>query len=129
MLDTHVWVWMLSDPERLSPVARDAIENSAQLGLSAISVWELGMLITKGRIEVDRDPRVWMRQAVAVDRLTVIDVDSTVGVAASTLVGLHGDPADRLIAATAKRRHCALVTKDRRIAEWSRLSRAISTIW
>ncbi len=129
VLDTHAWVWLVSDPLRLSEPAQRAIDANDVLAISAVSVWELGMLITKGRIEVDRDPRVWIRQAVAVDRLHVIDIDWTVAMTASGIEGLHGDPADRLIAATAIRRRCPLVTKDTKIIDWSRRSRAVTTIW
>jgi PIN domain nuclease of toxin-antitoxin system len=129
LLDTHAWVWLVSDPDRLSSTSHDVIVGAETLAISAVSAWEVGMLIAKGRIEVDRDPRVWIRQAVAVEKLRVIDLDWTVAMTASGLEGLHGDPADRMIVATAVRQRCPLVTKDGKITDWSRRTRSISAIW
>ena len=129
LLDTHVWVWLVSDPDRLSSTSLDAIDGAEALAISAVSAWEVGMLIARGRIEVDREPRVWIRQAVATEKLRVIDLDWTVAVTASGLEGMHGDPADRMIVATALRQRCPLVTKDAKIIDWSERTRSFSAIW
>ena len=129
LLDTHVWVWLVSDPDRLSSTSLDAIDGAEALAISAVSAWEVGMLIARGRIEVDREPRVWIRQAVATEKLRVIDLDWTVAVTASGLEGMHRDPADRMIVATALRQRCPLVTKDAKIIDWSERTRSFSAIW
>ena len=65
MLDTHAWIWWRADPTRLSDTAEQAIAEADALGLSSISVWELGMLVRRGRISLDRDVGAWTRRALA----------------------------------------------------------------
>ena len=65
VLDTHAWIWWRADPGRLSVSAARAIADADRIGVSSISVWELGMLIRRGRISLDRDVAHWVRQALA----------------------------------------------------------------
>lgn len=127
VIDTHVWIWLVSEPRRLSKRAAAAISSAEIVGVSAISAWEIATKVALGRIELDRDVDVWVRQALAIDRVESISVDTAIAVMAGTLgaEGLHGDPADRLIAATALFHHAPLVTKDARLRSFARLR----TIW
>ena len=125
VLDTHAWIWWTADPDRLSTRARHAIEQATDVGVAAISCWEVAMLVEKARLELDRDVLLWIRQALAQPRCTLLPLTAEIAVAAARLGDGGGDPADRLIAATALGRRAPLVTKDQRL----RRSKSLHTIW
>jgi PIN domain nuclease of toxin-antitoxin system len=106
--------------------ARRAIDEAKDLAVSAISLWEVAMLVAKSRLELDRDVGLWMRQALAAPRIRLAPLSVEIAVR-STALGrdFQGDPADRLIAATALELDAALVTKDDRMRSWKR----IVTVW
>lgn len=115
VLDTHVWIWWTSDRDRLSATALDAIEGADVIGISAISAWEVAMLADRGRIRLDRPSALWVRAALQADpRLTELPL--TAGIATRSVAlgaeGMHGDPADRFIVATARANDAVLVTRD-----------------
>lgn len=113
VLDTHAWLWWVAAPERLSKRARAAIDDATEIGVSAISAWEVAMLEQRGRVRLDRPAPLWVRAALTTDpRVVELAVDATVAVVAATLEGMHGDPADRFIYATARSRGARLVTRD-----------------
>jgi PIN domain nuclease of toxin-antitoxin system len=115
LLDTHAWLWWASAPERLSPAAAEAIASAVEVGVSALSCWEIAMLTDRGRIALDRPVAQWVRAALASDdRFQAIALDADVAVRAAQLGrdGFHGDPADRFIYATARTRRAMLVTRD-----------------
>ena len=119
VLDTHAWIWWRADPGRLSAPAADAITRADRIGLSSISVWELGMLVRRGRISLDRDVAHWVRQALAGAQITLLAPGADVALAAALLEdAFPGDPADRLIYAAACRAGAPLVTRDARIAQF-----------
>jgi len=116
LLDTHVWIWMVLDPARLSRrVARalDDLEN--QLWLSPISVWEQLTLTQKGRVQLNEDPVLWARRTL--EQLQLLEAPLTMEVAllTSTLRIAHSDPSDRWIAASAKAFDLTLVTADEKL--------------
>ena len=125
LLDTHVWVWWTYDPVRLSPSARRAIDETEEAGVSAISCWELAMLITKGRMRLDRDVLDWIRQALANPRAKLLNLTPEIAVAAARLPNFHADPADRMIVATALEHRVPIVTKDSLIRSFDR----VQSIW
>ena len=117
VLDTHVWVWWVDGDPRLSDAARAAIEASDELVVSAICVWELATLERLGRLRVRPDLRLWVRRALALPRVAAQPVSAEVALAAGSLPPrFPGDPADRIIYATALLNGTGLVTADRRIA-------------
>lgn len=117
IVDTHAWIWWVSKPTKLGRKARSKIERATEIGLSAISVWEAAMLVGRGRLRLDRSVGEWLREALAVDRLRVLPIDSGVALTAATFGdAIHSDPADRLIVATALEMSAPLVTKDAVIA-------------
>lgn len=119
VLDTHAWIWWRSDPRRLSANARQVIADADRLGLSSVSVWELGTLVRRGRISLDREVRHWVRQAVADPRVDVLPPDADVALAAALLDdAFPGDPADRVIYATARHLDAPLLSRDERIARF-----------
>ncbi|MCP9484700.1 MAG: type II toxin-antitoxin system VapC family toxin [Gaiellaceae bacterium MAG52_C11] len=115
MLDTHAWIWWVDDPRRLSQRARTAIETADRIGVSAISCWEVGTLVARGRLALDRDVRVWVDQALTRERVEPLPVSPTVALAAAMLDRQRFplDPADRVVYSTALAEHRTLVTKDR----------------
>lgn len=117
VLDTHAWLWWLAEPAKLSAPARRAIDEASAIAVSAISAWELGMLVRRGRISLDRDVAGWVRQALAPARVAAQPLTPEVAVAAALLDadGFPGDPADRFIYATALAHRARLVTRDEAI--------------
>ncbi|HQQ77157.1 MAG TPA: type II toxin-antitoxin system VapC family toxin [Thermoanaerobaculia bacterium] len=115
LLDTHAWIWWAAEtPRRLSARARRAIADSPSVGVSAISAWEVAMLVAKGRLELDRDVLVWIRQALSLPRVTLVPLTPEIAVRSTRLGdGFPGDPADRILVATARELGAQLVTKDR----------------
>ncbi len=125
LLDTHVWLGVLEGDERLaSPDVRRSVDLAAAAGqvrVSAISVWEVAMLEAKGRIRLAKDCLEWVTEALAVPGFALAPLTPEVAVGASRLPGdFHGDPADRILVATARALGAVLVTKDRRILDYGR---------
>ena len=121
LLDTHAWIWHLSDPSRLSAAARDAITDARRnraVHVSSISVWELFMLTKKGRLQLAIAPEAFLHRAERLSYVRFAAVDNGVARRSVQLPDLHGDPADRLILATAQQLGCPLVSKDRRFADY-----------
>lgn len=119
LLDTHVWIWWLTPQAELSKQAREALDRIAEQGeifLSAISLWEAQMLNTKRRIRLPIPFREWLRRAAAPDVLTVLPLDAEAVITLDSLSDrFHGDPADRLIVATARAHRLPLATYDKAI--------------
>lgn len=126
LLDTHVWLWFaLGDAERLSVSARKPIEVAAhdgRLAVAAISIWEIGMLESKGRITLGMPCEKWVAAALALPGLRLIGLEPEIAIASSRLPGeMHGDPADRIQAATARSSDAVLMTADERLVEYGRV--------
>lgn len=117
LLDTHAFVWLLNGNQRLGRKARKAIQRSLDetaVLVSAISPWEIAMLVGKGRLVLDRDVGEWLRAALALPGVRLEPLSPDISVASTRLPGaLHADPADRIIAATARHLGASLVTEDR----------------
>ena len=122
LLDTHAWVWLLNGDQKLNPKALRAIERSlsdAAVLLSAISPWEVAMLVSKGRLTLDRDVGEWVDKAVNISGIRIEPISPEIAVASTRLLGnIHSDPADRLIAATARHIGALLVTDDHLLLEY-----------
>jgi PIN domain nuclease of toxin-antitoxin system len=118
LLDTHVWLWSLLEPERLPSALRSAlVEDDAQLWLSPVSVWETLTLAERGRLRLEPDPTAWIHQALAAAPIEHAPVTMEVAMATTSVKLPHRDPADRLLVATAKVFDLTLVTADRRLIE------------
>ena len=121
VLDTHAWIWWNAEPGKLSVPARQAIDDADEVGICPISCWELTMLVSKGRLKLDRAPLEWAQKALSDDLCKLIPISPAIAVTAGALEGFHGDPADRLIVATAIETGASLVTRDRQIRDFGRV--------
>lgn len=123
LLDTQVWVWLLNGSERLGPKARKAIQRSLveeAVLVSAISPWEVAMLVAKGRLVLDRDVGEWVQAALSLPGIRLEPVSPGVAVASTRLPGtIHPDPADRMIAATARHLGSTLITADQLLLDYA----------
>ncbi len=116
LLDTHIWIWGLLDPDRLSSRVRSALESpDNELWLSPISVWEAHLLVERGRLTVDLTPALWVEQMVQALPRREAPLTHQIALASRQLALSHTDPADRFIAATAKVLDLTLVTADQRL--------------
>lgn len=125
LLDTHVLLWTSYGDPRLGSQARRLLEaewSAENVGVSALSFWEIAMLVHKGRLGLELSPEDWRRRQLAAG-LIEIPVDGDIAFRAGLLSDMHGDPADRIIVATALAGH-TLATGDREILAWpGRLNR------
>ncbi|WP_268248194.1 type II toxin-antitoxin system VapC family toxin [Paludibacterium paludis] len=117
MIDTHVLVWLMQgDSSRLSNRTVELIEQAAQedtLYVSAITPWEIAMLVSKGRLSLDRDVGEWLQLALSISGIRIAPLSPDVAVASTRLPWeCHPDPADRIIVATARHLGAVLVTED-----------------
>lgn len=119
LLDTQVLLWLRLGSSRLGPRSLHEIERAWQydeIGVSAISFWEVAMLKEKGRLRFHEDVGLWRREQLE-QGVVEIPVDGEIAVRAGLLPDAHGDPADRIIIASALEGH-RLVTADQRILDW-----------
>lgn len=119
VLDTHAWIWALSSPELLSQNAMRALDAETGHGsivVSAISVWELWMLVKRGRLELTTDPTAFLRATHQDPRFEIVPIDDAVCRRSVELPDLHADPADRIILATGVETGSPIVSKDSRFS-------------
>lgn len=123
LLDTHVLLWLVMEDPRLGAAARDRIERTRRespVYVPPIAFWEIGMNISKRRFALGRPLRDWTASVLAVRNVFLAPFDETIAIDAAELAdGLHGDPADRIIIATARALACPLVTADQRINDYA----------
>ncbi len=116
LLDTHVLHWWSAEPERLSDDAAGTIDSADELAIAAISWFELAWLAHNDRIVVTVPVRSWL-DGLASDLRTIAMNPAIADTAVRLPMTFPGDPADRLIYATAIEKGCKLVTKDRRLRD------------
>lgn len=119
LLDTHVLIWLDQDNPKLGPGCRTAIDEALaadDLAVSAISFWEVAMLVAKQRLAIAMTPHQWRRDLIAAG-IRELPLDGRVGLVAAGLA-LHRDPADRFVAATATINDAILATADQRLLAW-----------
>lgn len=124
LLDTHVLVWWVNgDHQRLSDTARKVLESREQTTLvSAISCWEVAMLVQRGRIGLSMDVEHWVSLLQSVPQLSLLPLSPSVAVAATRLPDpFHPDPADRFLVAQARELNIPLVTADSKIRAYPHL--------
>lgn len=131
VLDTHVLLWWADGQlDALSAPALKAIrreqKNRGTLGVSAISAWEIAMLVARNRLALSMDVTAWLAAAARIEGLRFVPVDNAIAVESVDLPGdFHADPADRIIVATARKHGAALLTRDEKIQGYAH----VRTIW
>lgn len=114
LLDTHIWIWSVAEPKRLSRrVQRELEDPSNEIWLSPVSTWEVLLLHARGRIQLHGNPKDWVTRAAV--HMREAPLTHEIVIAAHELSITHQDPADRFLAATASVLGLTLVTADRRL--------------
>jgi PIN domain nuclease of toxin-antitoxin system len=129
VLDTHALLWWI-EGMGLSKHARAAIdqelEDEGEIIVSAMSAWEVMLLVNKGRLGLAMEVSSWFERVRQINCVRLVPLDHKISIAAADLPGsFHKDPADRMIVATARSLSAPLVTKDRQIRKYEH----VKTIW
>jgi PIN domain nuclease of toxin-antitoxin system len=124
LLDTCAAIW-LTNADPISDEASDALQQTRGSGesvfVSPITAWEMGLLAARGRVNLLMTPQRWFERLLEAPGLRLSEMTPNVLIASSFLPGkLPGDPADRIIAATAREYGYKLVTRDRPLLEYAK---------
>ncbi len=130
LLDTHVLIWWVSDPGRLSERARNSIEQERQVDggllVSCITTWEISLLVSRSRLALRISAEDYIRELDRIDAIRFVPITNNIALQSNNLPSLlHRDPADRMIIATARGFGCPLVTYDEKIRNYPH----VETIW
>ena len=129
LLDTHAWFWLGVRSERLSSTARAAVTDamrSGGLAIASVSLVEMAMLIIQGRLTPRGSPEATLHDFIEMTAVSVREITPAIAILATQFPSdVARDPADRIIAATARAEGLALVTRDARL----RASRLVETVW
>ena len=129
VLDTHAWIWWVTEDERLSETARRAIETSradGTLWLSSISIWEVAKKVERGQLTLDRALDDWLDLALDPAGVRPVPLPRSILVESCRLPDvLPGDPSDQIIVATARAQGAVLVTRDAKLREYGH----VRTLW
>lgn len=129
VLDTHTLVWWVAEDETLSKKAKAAIDRELEGGqiiISAISAWEIAMLVEREKLVLSMDVGSWLATVAEIEAVHFLPIDIDIATKSVDLPGeFHKDPADRMIVATARKLAAPLVTKDEKI----RAYKHVKSIW
>ncbi len=129
VLDTHVLIWWVSHPNKLSSKAQEVIKKEVNKGLiviSSITIWEVYLLVKKGRLKLSLDTNSWLEMIEKLPFVQFIPINNQIAAKSVNLPGkFHDDPADRIIVATAREKGGILVTSDERIRKYS----YVQSVW
>lgn len=129
ILDTHVWIWWLSNPEKLSQKANKIIQqaiSNEMLYVSSMSVWEISMLVSRGRLELTMDVKDWIFNAESLPYFKFVPVNNNIAIKSVLLPDFnYKDPVDRIIVATAMSLDATLITRDEKILDYPH----VKSIW
>jgi len=129
VLDTCAWLWLCSEPEKLSKAAVEVVQRERRYGglvVSVFSAWEIAKLVQKGKLRFSIPCREWIDTASRLDGVTMHPLTPEICVESTELPGvLAGDPADQIIVATARALGASVVTADRKILDYAH----VATIW
>jgi PIN domain nuclease of toxin-antitoxin system len=123
LLDTHVVIWAVNDDRRLGGRARRAIDAATAadgVAMSAITPWEIALLVSRGRVSLGREVGAWMTAVLALPGMRLAPLETAIALASVSLPGnLHSDPADRIMVATARHHGWPLVSADAAILDYA----------
>lgn len=116
LLDTHTWLWWAHGDAHLPRQHLESIKQSAEIGVSIISFWEVAKLVEIGRLDFHVPLEEWFDKALHYPRLRLLELTPQIALESTRLpAGFHGDPADQIIVATARIQRCPLATSDEKI--------------
>lgn len=123
LIDTHIWLWLMEGAAELKAAARQVINHAAEqrrLRLSIMSVWEIAMLSSRGRIRLSQPVATWVDNSLAGPGPIVEPITREIAIASSHLPdNFRSDPTDQIIVATARVTGATLLTRDRRILDYA----------
>ena len=123
VLDTHALIWGVEGDGRLGASASRLIEETVQtdrLGVSAITPWEVALLVERGRLRLGREVGGWIEDVLSLPGVSLVPIEPAIAIDSVRLPGdFHADPADRFIVATARHLDAPLLTADRKILNYS----------
>lgn len=129
LLDTHAFVWWVTDDRRLSRTARRAIDRAQAaeaLQLSLISIWEIAKKVEKGQLVLDRPVNAWLDLATMRPGLHLLELTRPILVESCRLPQpFHGDPADQIVVASARSHDAVIVTRDQKIRDYDH----VRSVW
>ncbi len=121
VLDTHTLIWMVNRSPRLGAASSKALDEASfedRLAVSAITPWEIALLVSKQRLTLNSDVMNWVNEAVAKPGVMLVGLEPEIAVGSTRLpFEIHADPADRILVATARHLGATLVTADRALLE------------
>jgi PIN domain nuclease of toxin-antitoxin system len=125
LLDTHCWIWLQSGQlDKFSQGSLKEIRQAGAVGtlrVSIISVWEIALLESKGRVRIHMDCLEWVRRALETPGLSLVPLTPEIAVESTRLPGnIHADPADRILVATARNLGARLMTRDQALLDYGR---------
>jgi PIN domain nuclease of toxin-antitoxin system len=124
LLDTHALIWSMNDNPRLGSITKQAIRlayRKERAQVSAITPWEIALLVSKRRLDLGKDVLIWIRAALTVPGSTLVPLSPEIAVASTRLpFEMHADPADRILVATARHFGATLVTADGALLEFAK---------
>lgn len=122
VLDTHIWIWHAANSAKLGKAMRNKLGKAGALGVPAIACWEVAMLESKGRLALAQPARTWIQLALAMPGVNLLPLHPEIAWLSMNLPGdFHGDPADRMIVATALHLGLPLATVDQQIVAWGQV--------
>lgn len=129
LMDTHVWIWWHTAPEKLSPKVHQSISEmdvSDQLLMSAISVWEIAKLVEKNKLTLGVGIDQWIAQALNMSQFQLLPLSPEITIESTRLPQpFHQDPADQIIVASARLFDATILTADQLITSYSH----VRTLW
>jgi PIN domain nuclease of toxin-antitoxin system len=124
VLDTHVWIWLLIGSQKLSVSFRKAINHAQEhdaILISPISIWEVGMLVAKRRIELEKDTLDFIEEALNLPGFRLTPITPKIAILSTRLPGgINSDPADRILISTTHEENAILVTCDSNLIEYGK---------
>lgn len=123
VLDTHALIWWISEDPRLASSAKAAIESTltgnGRVMVSAISAWELALLVERGRVALAMELEEWLRAVESIEGVSFVPITAALAAQSVNLPGeFHKDPADRMIVALARELNAQLITADEKIQRY-----------
>lgn len=126
LLDTHIWIWLMEGLPLLGNKYKKLINTAAQnneVYIAAISTWEVSMLAMKKRIVLEKPVLTWLNQALALPGIQLKELTPDIAAESCDLPEndkFQGDPADRLIVATARIHGLAILTHDKKMLNYAK---------